>query len=148
LLGILASRCPLTNRHFAFTLADPHTGMIRFLFFLIALLLCLVLGSAHGATLKDNSPGCDCYVTDGSSSSYFLYHRFFDFRDIRDSSGLYVEPANVTDQQSQGNEPGQQGYLNSTAFLDDWQILSWGNAAASTNPVNLQNSPQNVWIRE
>jgi hypothetical protein len=116
--------------------------------FSIALLLCLVLRSARGATLKDNSPECDCYVTDGSSSAYFLYHRFFDFRNIRGASGLYVEPVNVTDQQSQGDEPGQQGYLNSTVFLDDWQILNWGKAAASANPVNLQNSPQNVWIRE
>ena len=117
----------------------------------VALLFCLILGTAVcdlDTPLHDNSPACDCYVTDGSSHAYYLYHRFFDFRDLHDSSGLYGhEPANVTDEQDQGDEISQRGYLNSSEFVKDWKILTWGRDASPTHPVRFRNSRQNVWIR-
>ena len=114
----------------------------------VALLFCSILGTVSGNTLHDNSPECDCYVTDGSSSAYYTYHRFFDFRGLRGSSGLYDhEPANVTEEQSLGQEVGQRGYLNSTEFAKDWKILTWGKEPSSDRPVKFRNSRQNVWIR-
>jgi hypothetical protein len=118
-------------------------------FLRVTLLSCLILGTVcDSSDLHDNSPDCDCYVTQGSSSAYYLYHRFFDFRDLHDSSGLYgQEPANVTDSQDLGQEICQRGYLNSTEFAQDWKILTWGRGPSLVHPVPIRNSRQNVWIR-
>ncbi len=98
-------------------------------------------------SLHDNSPECDCYVTNGRSSAFFQYHRFYDFRDVGTDSIYDHEPANVTSPQSNGDEPGQQGYLNSTAFAKDWKIQNWGHEREGPNyPVTVQMSPQNVFI--
>jgi hypothetical protein len=96
------------------------------------------------ASLHDNSAQCDCYITDGLSSEYYLYHRFFDFRTF---SGQYgQEPANVTDSQDEGLESTQSGYLSSTSFTNDWEIRHWGRNASSSAPVDMQYSAQNVYI--
>jgi len=87
------------------------------------------------------------YVTNGRSSAFFQYHRFYDFRDVGTDSIYDHEPANVTSPQSNGDEPGQQGYLNSTAFAKDWKIQNWGHEREGPNyPVTVQMSPQNVFI--
>ncbi|KAK4937715.1 hypothetical protein LTR10_021725 [Elasticomyces elasticus] len=104
-------------------------------------------GSAYARSLHDNSPDCDCYVTNGSSSAFFEYHRFYDFRNVGDGSIYDHEPANVTNSQSNGDEPGQQGYLNTSAFAKDWNIQNWGHEREGPDyPVTVQNSPQNVFI--
>jgi hypothetical protein len=101
---------------------------------------------ATALSLHDNSQNCDCYVTD--SGDFFLYHRFFDFRSLQDSRWHYDdEPLNVSNFQDDGKEPGQLGYLNSTAFAADWALDTWTGVVAPGHPVKRQNSKQNVYIR-
>lgn len=104
---------------------------------------------ASASSLHSNSPDCDCYVTNGSSSALFEYHHFYDFRNVGGGGGgIYDhEPANVTNSQSKGDEAGQQGYLNSSTFTKDWKIQNWGHERGPDYPVTVQNSPQNVFIR-
>jgi hypothetical protein len=118
----------------------------------ITLLFCSIAGEVLGTLpydiLSDNSHGCECYVTGGSSSAFFTYHRFFDFRDLHDPDGLYDrDPANVTNEQDQGEEISQRGFLNSTEFSKDWRISHWGKDPGSEQPVKFRYSPQNVYIR-
>ena len=120
--------------------------MVEFL--RVALLFCSILGTVCGTALHDISPGCDCYITDGSSYAYYTYLRFFDFRVFHDSSGLYDhESANINDEQSLGQEVSQRGFLNSTKFAKDWKILTWSRKPSSEHPVKFRNSRQNIWIR-
>ena len=99
-------------------------------------------------TIADNSKGCECYVTEGSSSASFTHHRFFDFRDLQDPNGLYNDvPAFVADEQDEGDEISQRGFLNSTEFSKDWNISHWGRDPAPEQPVKFRYSPQNVYIR-
>lgn len=110
-------------------------------------ILLSVIYTAGARSLYDNAQ-CDCYVTNGSSSAYFQYYRFYDFRDVQGPSNLYdTEPANVTDSQSSGTEPTQEGLLSSSAFTRDWNIQTWGRPAGPNHPVGMQNSKQNVYIR-
>jgi hypothetical protein len=109
----------------------------------ILLLATLTLGSSN---LHDNSPDCDCYVTDGISSEYYQYHRFFDFRGLA-SDGQYNDPPpNITNTQDQCDEPGQQGYLNSSTFAKDFKLLNWRRNASDIHPVAIQNTLQNIYI--
>ncbi len=113
---------------------------------IFAITMLLLFTLTLQTTLKDSSALCDCYVT--SSSDYFQYHRFYLFQSLNDTNGLYnAEPANISRFQSDGEEAGQQGYLNTSAFANAWKINNWGHNAGSLQPVKLQNSKQNVYIR-
>ncbi|RJE26483.1 hypothetical protein PHISCL_01193 [Aspergillus sclerotialis] len=104
---------------------------------------------ANADILQENSKDCDCYVTNGSSSAYFLYRRFFDFRNIPNSNGVYnLEPPNVTSSQDAGGELGQKGYLNSTVFADDWELQTWGRTPRPTTLLRMQNSKQSIYIQD
>ncbi|KAL6247615.1 hypothetical protein RBB50_004963 [Rhinocladiella similis] len=121
-------------------------------FVTVALVVYTVLSkfakSVTAKSLHDNSPKCDCYVTNGRSSAFFQYHRYFDFGDVSTDSVYDSEPANVTDSQSSGDEPSQQGYIRSHAFSKDWSIQTWGRKSTPpVYPVTMQMSPQNVFIQ-
>jgi hypothetical protein len=99
-----------------------------------------------GEALHDNSPSCTCYaVISDDSPTYFLYHRFYDFRYFGNSTTILSAPPTVTRWGGQELTPDQDA-LNSTAFTDDWGIMNWSKKAASDAPVKMQNTPQNVYL--
>jgi hypothetical protein len=98
--------------------------------------------------LHDNSPSCTCYaVTPNSSPTYFLYHRFYDFRYLGDSIGHTGAPPTVMLNTGQELTPDQNA-LNNTAFSSDWGIQNWGKKATAEAPVQMQNSGANVYLSE
>ncbi|KAI9721978.1 MAG: hypothetical protein M1812_001936 [Candelaria pacifica] len=81
------------------------------------------------ATLHDNAANCSCFVTDGVQPATYLYHRFFDFRNI--SSSL-----------------AQGQYSKSSAWTNDWYSQNWGTDATDDTPVRMLNDPKNVFIAQ
>jgi hypothetical protein len=102
-------------------------------------------------SLHDNSRSCNCYTLDSDTEvSYFLYHRFYDFRALAAKAGQYSEaPPLVQANQRWGKEPvPDQDVLNTTKWSEDWGIQDWGKAANADAPVAMQNSAANVFIGE
>lgn len=117
--------------------------------FLFPLLLCSMLGTGCRKSVEGKPPRCDCYVTSGASSAYYTHHQFFDFRYLRNGTAVYDhEPADISNGQDQRADVWQQGYVNSTAFADNWDILTWGREPSPTHPIGYRNSGQNVFVRQ
>ena len=98
---------------------------------------------------KDNNPNCSCYVVSHSSPpSYFLYHRFQDFRSIPSTaSNNYANPpALLTSKDRNGVKPVTSPFLESDAFENSWEIETWSQGTSTDSPVSVVNSPQNVYI--
>jgi hypothetical protein len=99
-----------------------------------------------GEALHDNSPSCTCYaVISDTTPTYFLYHRFYDFRYFGNSTTILSAPPTVTRWGGQELTP-DQATLNNTVFTNDWGIMDWSKKAASDAPVKMQNSPGNVYL--
>ena len=106
-------------------------------------LLCTTPANAQNP-LKDNSPGCSCYTTTGSTAAYFTYHRFHDFRAL---ARTQVDiPSPVADGQDGGDEGSTNEFFDGPAWTADWRAQSWAKNATADGPVKLVNSPQNVYI--
>lgn len=104
--------------------------------------------------LRQNGEACDCFLTNGSSSSYFSYHRFHDFRNVVDLD-LTVIPKVVESYDSDTNlVPTSDFFGKSSAWKGDWEIQMWNNSdqltplnAATGGPtVLMRNSANNVYI--
>lgn len=110
--------------------------------------------SADSITPLQNNPNCTCYVVESGDDSqtpqYFQYYRFYDFRNLADKSGEYVNaPANVDDWDEAPNlKVGQPSILNSDAWNTDWNIQSWSKNASDDFPVRMVNSPANVYLQQ
>lgn len=101
------------------------------------------------SSLRDNSPSCTCYSLDSEAdTSYFLNHRFYDFRNYAKKPEQYVKtPPLVEANQRYGLEQiSDPDILNSSKWNSDWGVQNWGKKASAEAPVAMQNSPQNVYI--
>jgi hypothetical protein len=105
-------------------------------------------------TPHDNSKDCSCYVVnsgaDSATPTYFQYYRFFDFRNLADRPGQYVDnPPPVNNTQSTGSESvWSPQILDSHAWNTDWAIQNWDKPATDEFPVRLVNSPANIYISQ
>ncbi|KAH8648419.1 concanavalin A-like lectin/glucanase domain-containing protein [Xylariales sp. PMI_506] len=118
------------------------------------LALAAVLGLAYASDelveplSKDNSDSCQCYLVQGPDPGYFLYHRFWDFRNISSdgSNDFTVAPPHITDQEDNGGQLATSLYLNSTTWDQDWSFLDGVSTSSSDSPVPNVYSMQNVYI--
>ena len=121
---------------------------------LLPILFLVQLDSIHaaytttGSKLHDNNADCNCVVGSGPESntpSYFQYYRFFDFRNLADRPGQYLNaPPLVNDSQNAGQEPvWSPSVLNSDAWNTDWGIQNWSKPAEPDFPTKMVNSPAN-----
>jgi hypothetical protein len=111
--------------------------------------LSFVYSLSLAASLHDNSQSCNCYTLDSEADkSYFLYHRFYDFRNLATKAGQYTTaPPLIEANQRWGKEPVRDSdVLNTTRWTDDWGIQDWGKKSDADAPVDMQNSPANVYI--
>lgn len=110
-------------------------------FLLLSTLLPLVSGSP---TLTEDSQ-CGCFVTNGTESSYFTKHKFFDFRSLTQYAGV---PATITNPNDSGTAAVTSQYFTSTEWTDTWMVGNWNNSAGvrKDSSVLMVNSPNNVYI--
>jgi len=74
---------------------------------------------------KDNGNECSCFLTNGSSSGYFSYHRFHDFRNV---AGASATPPTVISNENNATEAfATSDFFLSDAWQNDWQIQNWNN---------------------
>lgn len=124
----------------------------------IALTIRPTLGAQYATsntfTPKDNSQNCTCYVVNSGADSktpqYFQYYRFYDFRNLADKPGQFVNPPDlITDSQDAGAEPvNDANILNSDAWNTDWSIQNWSKDATSDFPTRMVNSPANIYLQQ
>jgi hypothetical protein len=109
-------------------------------------ILSFLAASVLAEPLHDNSPNCTCYFAiSGAGPQYFLYHRFYDFRYL--PGGFQNDSAPAFVSRTGGNEvTTDQAVLNGTTFTNDWGMMSWGTPATSDTPVEMWNSPQNIFL--
>jgi hypothetical protein len=110
------------------------------------IILSFLAGSVLAEPLHDNSPDCTCYFAiSDTGPQYFLYHRFYDFRYL--PGGFANDSAPDIVSRTGGYEvTTNQAVHNRTTFTNDWGMMSWGTLATSDSPVEMWNSPQNIFL--
>jgi hypothetical protein len=109
-------------------------------------ILSLLAGRLLAEPLHDNSAGCTCYFAiSDTSPQYFLYHRFYDFRYLPGGCSNDTVP-NLVSRVGGNEQTTNQAVLNGSDFTSDWGMMSWGTPATSDSPVEMWNSPQNIFL--
>lgn len=110
----------------------------------VLLLLSTVPLVSGSPTLTEDSK-CGCYVTNGTESSYFTKHKFFDFRSLTQYAGV---PATITNPNDSGTAAVTSQYFTSSEWTDTWMVGNWNNSAGvrKDSSVLMVNSPNNVYI--
>jgi hypothetical protein len=113
---------------------------------MLPLIILSLAGWAVAEPLHDNSPDCKCYfAVSNAVPQYFLYHRFYDFRYLPGGFSYGTPPGLVS--RIGGREIAtNQDVLNGTDFTQDWAMMNWGTNATSDTPVEMWNSPQNIFL--
>ncbi|KAF2274535.1 concanavalin A-like lectin/glucanase [Westerdykella ornata] len=118
--------------------------------------------TTDNSDVHDPSKSCSCYVISSDSSSpssssstttptYFLHHRFFDFRNLADGQpGKYVsDPPLLNSTQDNGTESvWSPDVLDTDAWTTDWAIQNWSKPSSDKFPVRMVNSPANIYISQ
>ncbi|KAF3010125.1 hypothetical protein E8E14_003681 [Neopestalotiopsis sp. 37M] len=90
---------------------------------------------------------CDCYLTNGSTGTYFKTHKFYDFRSRSDL--VNVPSSYAADPDAASNADVASDYFNSDEWNDGWSIQQWNNSANLDDGdanVLMVNSPANVYF--
>jgi hypothetical protein len=123
----------------------------------LALLLQPVFSSQYtttnNTTPHDNNPDCNCYVVssgaDSKTPEYFQYYRFYDFRNLADGPGKYTEVPPLLDDSFEDaalKPVWDSDVLNSDAWNVDWGIQNWSKPSTEDFPIQMVNSPANVYL--
>ncbi|KAI1862522.1 hypothetical protein JX265_009236 [Neoarthrinium moseri] len=95
-----------------------------------------------------NDKSCDCYLTNGSTGTYFTTHKFYDFRSMSQHVNV---PAVLSDPDAAGQADVSNDYFNSQEWTDAWGIQQWNNSAnldSGDASVLMVNSPSNVYFEK
>lgn len=99
------------------------------------------------AAQKDSGDDCSCFVTNDTSSGYFQYHRFHDFRYISSSNST---PFLDTDEGTASSAYATSDFFTGEAWNGDWTIQTWNNSDGAELQNNatvlMVNSANNVYI--
>lgn len=87
-------------------------------------------------------PQCDCYLTDGSSPTYFTSHGFWDFRSL---SQYASSPAVIDSVDGNANAPTTSPYFNwGTSLRDFWAPQQYKNG---NNTFPMVKTLNNLFIQ-
>ena len=113
----------------------------------LLVLLLLAFSRLSASKKKD----CSCYQTSlGSNPALtFAHYEFYDFRSIEAKSNddLSKPPPRIIGSEDTGQEPVTSSYFQSPDFSSAWQIQNWSQGNTSSAPVEMVNSPRNIYIR-
>lgn len=116
--------------------------------------LCAQYTSSNTDTPKDNNEDCSCYVVnsgaDSNTPQYFQYYRFYDFRNLADRPGQYLDaPSIVNDSQNaEVQSVWNADILDSDAFNADWNINDRTKEAPHARKIQMVRSPGNIYIQQ
>ncbi|KAJ2905190.1 glycoside hydrolase family 16 protein [Zalerion maritima] len=120
--------------------------------------LVLALAATTPSTVADNNDDnsyprevsdddCDCFLTDGEESNYFLNHQFWDFRSLTD---YYNGIPSVQDTLSSSRDAEETSdFFTSDRWTSTWALQNWNNSGE--NPFGganymMMNSFSNVYV--
>ncbi|KAM7202354.1 Concanavalin A-like lectin/glucanase domain containing protein [Naviculisporaceae sp. PSN 640] len=111
----------------------------------LVLLLLSTFPLVSGSPTLTEDSSCGCFVTNGTESSYFTKHKFFDFRSLTQYAGV---PATITNPNESGTAAVTSQYFTSTEWTETWMVGNWNNSAGvrKDSRVLMVNSPNNVYI--
>ncbi|AEO57601.1 glycoside hydrolase family 16 protein [Thermothelomyces thermophilus ATCC 42464] len=120
------------------------TSLSSLVFFLVSATAPGIAAAGKDPALTDDSQ-CGCYLNKGNSSTYFTYHRFFDFRSLPQYAGV---PAVIQDAESSPDADPTSDYFKRDEWSSFWLLGSWNNSngARPDATVTMVNSPNNVYI--
>jgi hypothetical protein len=118
----------------------------------IPLIVLLFVGLALAQVEKQNGEECSCFLTNGSSSSYFTNHRFYDFQNVQINTTI---PPLVTEYNNASNLQATSEFFIGDPWNNDWSTQTWNNsdtltpetAASGGATVLMLNSANNIYIR-
>ena len=113
----------------------------------LALLLSASIPLAAAQNTVDDSR-CNCYITNGSDVTYFVNHKFYDFRSLSQHAGI---PPLIANADEATRALPTSDYFISDDFAKFWEIQNWNNSislgtVASNASVLRVNSPNNIYI--
>ncbi|KAL3472462.1 concanavalin A-like lectin/glucanase domain-containing protein [Aspergillus californicus] len=79
-----------------------------------------------------------------NAQANYAHRIFHDFRSLDGS--LYSKPANITNDEESAAATVQPGYLTSDAWVNDFDIQTWGAPVTEDTPVQRSNSNANVYL--
>ncbi|CEI38687.1 unnamed protein product [Fusarium venenatum] len=108
----------------------------------------IVLASTSHASPTNNDE-CNCYLTNGSNSAYYLRHDFYDFRNL---SKYAQVPSPIRNSSRKAGVTSD--YFKSDTWDSTWNIQDWNNrggggvSLSGDATVFMSNSPNNIYIQE
>lgn len=117
-------------------------------FSLYLLYICSIYTLPSRAQKDNNEANCDCYLTNGSTPSYFQYHTFDDFRTI--DTSLVVVPTVLQDVGNDQTSQVASDYFTNDWWTSRWEIQNWNNSdtlgtGVTDASVLMVNSANNVY---
>ncbi|KAL4726330.1 hypothetical protein ACLX1H_007010 [Fusarium chlamydosporum] len=108
--------------------------------------LIVIATTGHASAAEDE---CNCYLTNGSNSAYYLRHNFYDYRNL----SKYARIPNPIGNSSRKADVTSD-YFKSDTWVETWSIQDWNNresggvSLSGDATVLMANSPNNIYIQE
>lgn len=105
-------------------------------------LLLLFLAVSVNVVLADDSASCTSFQINGPTPALFAYHRFYDFRKIRDdNSPLPDGNSSLSDTTAVVSKS-----VNDSSWTDDWDVSVKPRPAPNDYTYPMQYTTNNVYI--
>lgn len=105
-------------------------------------LLLLFLAASVNVVLADDSASCTSFQINGPTPALFAYHRFYDFRKIRNNnSPLPDSNSSLSDTTAVVSKS-----VNDSSWTDDWDVSVKPRPAPNDYTYPMQYTTNNVYI--
>ncbi|KAG6014195.1 hypothetical protein E4U43_006839 [Claviceps pusilla] len=113
-----------------------------------------VASTALTAATPISDSKCSCYLTNGTYSTFYKAHQFFDFRSLTQFASKRG-PDVPSSAQDTSLAPPTSSFFTSPLWTSTWQTQSWNNSRSDTANGTLNgdatilmvNSPNNIFIQ-
>ena len=105
-------------------------------------LLLLFLAASVNVVLADGSAACTGFQINGPTPALFAYHRFYDFRRIRNDGN----PPPDSNSSLSDTTAVVSNSVNDTSWTDDWDVSVKPRPAPTDYTYPMQYSTNNVYI--
>lgn len=105
-------------------------------------LLLLFLAASVNVVLADDRASCTSFQINGPTPALFAYHRFYDFRRIRNNDNPLLD----SNSSSSDTRAVVSKSINDTSWTDDWNISVKPRPAPTDYTHPMQYTTNNVYI--
>ncbi|VUC33311.1 unnamed protein product [Clonostachys rosea] len=119
------------------------------LYMLLWIVFPLVVSLCSAQVTAIDSSACGCFLTNGSTPTYYSDHIFFDFRQLSQFAGV---PGLIKETSETTKAVASSDYFSSTDWTDVWSLQQWTNKIGKGNELRggasylMLNTLNNVYI--